>query len=146
MTFLLFLKIAVHDNASPNRYLKESPMIITRLKNILKSNFYANSNEGSEYSNAAAENLENQSNRAQKETFNPPGRSFLPKEAEYYANLELEPGAEYKQIKQNYRKLLSQYHPDKFESDPQKRKVAEDITVRLNEAWSWFKTRHRESS
>ena len=65
------------------------------------------------------------------------------KETGYYANLELKPGASFSEIKAGYRRLMSQYHPDKFSHDEEKRRVAEEVTIQLNEAWGWFKKKHQ---
>lgn len=117
-------------------------MIIARLKTILKSNLYQGTGKLSQMDGGEDAGFNDTlGGRWSDETHHPRTPPTL--EEQYYANLELEPGANFEQIKKNYRRLLSQYHPDKFEHDPQKRKVAEEVTVRLNEAWSWFKSRNR---
>lgn len=117
-------------------------MIIARLKTILKSNLYSGTGKLPHMDGVVEPDFnDTQGDRWSDEPHQP--RTPPPLEEQYYANLELEPGASFEQIKKNYRRLLSQYHPDKFEHDPQKRKVAEEVTVRLNEAWSWFKSRNR---
>lgn len=55
--------------------------------------------------------------------------------AGYYANLEIPYGANLETVKKAYRKLMKQYHPDKFSGDPEKQKTATEITKRLNEAY-----------
>lgn len=55
--------------------------------------------------------------------------------AGYYANLELPYGADLEAVKKAYRKLMKQYHPDKFSSDPEKQKTATEITKGLNKAY-----------
>ncbi len=55
--------------------------------------------------------------------------------AGYYANLEIPYGADLETVKKAYRKLMKQYHPDKFSGDPEKQKIATEITKRLNEAY-----------
>lgn len=64
-------------------------------------------------------------------------------EAEYYGNLELQNGASFEQIKSQYRKLLKKYHPDKFQNDKEKQKVAEDVVCKLNKAYSYFEQKKR---
>lgn len=59
-------------------------------------------------------------------------------DAKYYANLELEPGADYAQIKTAYRSLLRRYHPDRHHRDPEQSALALEITKRLNEAMDHF--------
>ena len=65
-------------------------------------------------------------------------------DSDYYAMLELPYGATFKQIKAQYRKLLSKYHPDKFAHDPIKQKDAEVITRHLNAAYEYFEKRNRD--
>jgi DnaJ-domain-containing protein 1 len=48
--------------------------------------------------------------------------------AGYYANLELPYGADLEAVKKAYRKLMKQYHPDKFSGDPEKQKTATELT------------------
>lgn len=62
-----------------------------------------------------------------------PGRDE--KIAGYYANLELPPGASLEEVKQAYRRLLSRYHPDRHDSDPRKRELANELTRQLREAY-----------
>ncbi len=57
---------------------------------------------------------------------------------QYYANLELEPGAEFAEIKAAYRRLLLLYHPDRHAHDPEQAHTAEEITKGLNEAMNYF--------
>lgn len=55
--------------------------------------------------------------------------------AGYYANLETPYGADLETVKKAYRKLMKQYHPDKFSGDTEKQKTATEITKQLNEAY-----------
>lgn len=58
-----------------------------------------------------------------------------PKLAAYYANLELPYGADLVQVRAAWKRLMRQYHPDRHSQDPEKRKVAEQLTQGLNEAF-----------
>lgn len=62
----------------------------------------------------------------------------------YYANLELEPGAEFSDIKAAYRRLLRLYHPDRHAHDPEQARTAEEISKRLNEAMNYFEKEREE--
>lgn len=53
--------------------------------------------------------------------------------AQAYANLELERGATWPQVKSAYRRLLRQYHPDRHIRDPEKMRVATELTVKLRQ-------------
>ncbi len=52
----------------------------------------------------------------------------------WYKTLELEPGAEVAAIRKAYRRLMKQYHPDRFANDPDKYKAATEFARRLTEA------------
>lgn len=54
---------------------------------------------------------------------------------EYYAVLGLRPGADYKTIKQAYRKKMRDNHPDRFAHDPQAEAAAHARAQRINEAY-----------
>ncbi|MBC8073029.1 MAG: J domain-containing protein [Deltaproteobacteria bacterium] len=54
----------------------------------------------------------------------------------WYRTLELEPGAELADVRKAYRRLLKKFHPDRFANDPEKLKVATEVTRQLTEAHS----------
>ncbi len=54
----------------------------------------------------------------------------------WYRTLELQPGADLRDVRKAYRKLLLQYHPDRHASDPDKYKAATEVTRRLTEAYN----------
>ncbi len=54
----------------------------------------------------------------------------------WYKTLEVQPGANLRKVRRAYRKMLLQYHPDKFANDPEKQKVATEVTRRLTEAYN----------
>jgi hypothetical protein len=54
----------------------------------------------------------------------------------WYKTLEVQPGADLKMVRRAYRKALLQYHPDKFDGDPDKQKAATEVTRRLTEAYN----------
>lgn len=53
----------------------------------------------------------------------------------WYRTLELEPGATLEEVRKSYRRLLKQYHPDKFAKDPEKYKVATEVTRNITIAY-----------
>ena len=65
-----------------------------------------------------------------KDTFSPPDPL-----AKYYANLEIPVGSNQTIIKNAWKKQLKKYHPDLHCSDPEKQKIAENLTRQLNEAY-----------
>jgi len=67
-----------------------------------------------------------------------------PIEKEYYQALDLPYGASFEEVKAAYKRLIKQYHPDKFQSDPQKQKNAIELTQKLNIAYGYFKQKQRK--
>lgn len=63
-------------------------------------------------------------------------------EREYYANLELEYGADFDRIKSSYRRLLKKYHPDFYQNDAKKQETAIKITKKINEAYLYFERKY----
>ena len=41
-----------------------------------------------------------------------------------------------KEVRRSYRRLLLKYHPDKFHNDPDKLKIATEVTRKLTEAYN----------
>lgn len=64
-------------------------------------------------------------------------------ERQYRANLEVDADASLKTIRRSYKTLIRKYHPDLFHSEPEKRKVALEITTQLNEAMAYFEKKLR---
>ena len=60
--------------------------------------------------------------------------------ADYYANLEVKKGASLEEVKENYRRLMRKYHPDRFNDDPQMRELAKEISQELSTAYKRVKT------
>jgi hypothetical protein len=55
--------------------------------------------------------------------------------AKYFSNLELPTNANRKEVKASWRRLMKKYHPDLHSTDPQKRKVATELSQGLTEAY-----------
>jgi len=54
----------------------------------------------------------------------------------WYRALELEPGADAEAVRKAYRRLLKKFHPDRFANDPEKLKVATEVTRNLTDAYN----------
>lgn len=65
-----------------------------------------------------------------------------PAAAQDYRNLELDPGADFATVKQAYRRLMRTYHPDRYADDPERQRVATQISAKLNASFN----RIREAS
>ena len=55
--------------------------------------------------------------------------------ARYYANLEISSGADRQAVKSAWKRMMKKYHPDLHDSDPEKRKTADELTRRLTESY-----------
>lgn len=119
--------------------------ILQRIAKIVKSNifsFIGNNEESSQsayayddykdYKNASSDNDNQNLNRKKYDSV----------EIEYYANLEIPCGSCFSDIKKSYRTLLKKYHPDLHLNNSQDRENAEKITLKLNQAFSYFEDKH----
>lgn len=67
---------------------------------------------------------------------------FSQQELQYYARLEVPVGASFEDIRKAYKRLMKQYHPDRFYQDERKRRIAEEICRKLNEAYAYFEKKY----
>ncbi len=58
---------------------------------------------------------------------------------QYYEILEIKPGASPEEVKQAYRKLVKEWHPDRFPDQPQRHQQAEEKIKQINEAYEYLK-------
>jgi len=56
--------------------------------------------------------------------------------------LEVEPGADFEAIRRSYRRLVMKFHPDRFAQDPEKYKVATEVTRKITEAYEGLSALH----
>lgn len=54
--------------------------------------------------------------------------------AKYYANLEIRVGSDRATIKKAWKTQMKKYHPDLHCADPEKKRIAEELTRQLNQA------------
>jgi DnaJ-domain-containing protein 1 len=111
--------------------------MLNRLFNVLRANLNAGrpGKVSAEPEYEQQERNQEQDRTQRQEQVNDPIKL---KELEYLSNLELKEGATFDQIKASYKNLIRKYHPDKFHGNEQQRKVAEQVTSRLNEAFAYF--------
>ncbi len=55
--------------------------------------------------------------------------------AQHYASLETPYGSDLATVKKSWRRLVRQYHPDLHSDDPEKERVAQELTQGLNKAY-----------
>ena len=70
----------------------------------------------------------------------PGEQSSSPSLAQDYANLELKLGASFENVRSSYKRLLKKYHPDRFANDPEKQKLATEITQKLNQSYQTIRS------
>ena len=61
---------------------------------------------------------------------------------QYYANLELPFGVSLDEVKQAYRRMMRQYHPDKH-TDPARKQLATQLSQKLTVAYNELSKLHR---
>jgi DnaJ-domain-containing protein 1 len=59
-----------------------------------------------------------------------------------YANLEVPFGADIETVRKSYKTLMLRYHPDKHAGDPEKQRIALEITKKVNQSFERIRSRH----
>jgi DnaJ-domain-containing protein 1 len=60
-----------------------------------------------------------------------------------YANLEVPFGSDIETVRASYKRLIMRYHPDKQAGDPEKQRVALEITKKINESFERIRRRQQ---
>ena len=55
--------------------------------------------------------------------------------AQYYANLEIPQGSDLNTARRAWKRLMKRYHPDLHSGDPERVKVANELSAKLTEAY-----------
>ncbi len=58
----------------------------------------------------------------------------------WYRTLEVPVGADMKDVRKSYRRLLSKYHPDKYAGDPEKYAAATEVASKITTAYNGLKS------
>ena len=58
-----------------------------------------------------------------------------PELAAYYANLEIPYGSDLAAVRRAWKRLVKNYHPDLHSDDPEKRRIANELTQGINHAY-----------
>jgi len=58
-----------------------------------------------------------------------------------FANLEVPFGSDIETVRRSYKALVLKYHPDKFAGDPEKQRVALEITKKINQSFERIRSR-----
>jgi DnaJ-domain-containing protein 1 len=78
--------------------------------------------------------LQERERRRRKESSDDPQPTWT-RVKQCLANLELAPGATWPEVERAYKRLLERYHPDKHQSDPDRHRVAEELSDSLTSAY-----------
>lgn len=68
-----------------------------------------------------------------------PEAQVPPDVAEAYRALEVPVGSDWETVKKGYRRVMKQYHQDRFHNDEEKREIAGTVSKRLNRAYQRIK-------
>ena len=68
-------------------------------------------------------------------------QSVDPELADLYSNLEAPYGSNLATVRKAWKRLLRKYHPDLHSKDPEKRKIADELALRLNGAYERLQKR-----
>jgi hypothetical protein len=75
--------------------------------------------------------------RTSESTRRPPDESLR----QDYANLEVPFGSDIETVRRSYKSLMLKYHPDKHAGDPEKQRLALEITKKVNESFERIRSR-----
>lgn len=117
--------------------------LFRRLYNVARSNLGSRGSADPGLGSAEADSIRGSSAQHEGGHPEPPPDPKSTQAAEYYANLELSPGASLEEIKAAHRRLLRMYHPDRHHSSRSRAKAAEEISKRLNAAMDYFQKEHQ---
>lgn len=115
--------------------------LFRRIKNIIKSNIPHNDDIGVNQNDFNEEVLNDYDDIYYDDSKDIPSENL--KEKEYYKILELEYGVGFDKIKSAYKRLLKKYHPDMYHNKPEKLKVAQKLTEKINEAYTYFERKYK---
>jgi hypothetical protein len=61
-----------------------------------------------------------------------------------YRTLGIQPGASWKQLRQAYKKMVNAWHPDRFQQDVRQKKLAEEKTKEITQAYKELAEYHKK--
>ncbi len=117
--------------------------VVARLRRIIKAKLYRyldgasrlGGSEGDVDSGWADELHEEQDDEQADEQADKPGKTPYSGKREQLAVLGLDANSTYKDIRSAYLTLCKQYHPDRFSSNPEKLKLANELLREINRAY-----------
>ncbi len=70
------------------------------------------------------------------------GGPSLADQIRWHKTLEVPMGAPFEDIRKNYRRLVREYHPDRYAQDPEKYRAATAVATKITEAYNGLKAVH----
>lgn len=83
--------------------------------------------------------------RAQQGGGRVPPPSAREQREQWFRTLELEPGADYAEVRKSYRRLVAKYHPDRHADDPERYKAATEVSRKITEAYDGLRDHFERS-
>jgi len=83
----------------------------------------------------AGKRVEQSEPHFRQERYTPPPPVVDPKLVGYYANLEIPYGSDLETARQAWKRLLKKCHPDLHAGDPEKRRIANELSAELTRAY-----------
>ena len=80
--------------------------------------------------------IQREQERLRREMGNQGPLAYMAKIRQAYARLEVPVGSDWETVRQSYRRLMRQYHPDRHADDPEREKLATEISQRLTVAYN----------
>jgi hypothetical protein len=62
-----------------------------------------------------------------------------------YANLEVPFGADIEKVRTSYKRMVLAYHPDRFGNDPEKQRIALEMSKKINESFERIRAHHEHT-
>jgi len=111
--------------------------VLRRLDRLVRSWTQAYRSDDADLDEAWAELEQYLRSEIQDSTGSSTRSAEVPREVrQAFFDLEVPVGSKLEEVRRSYRRLLLRYHPDRHESDQERRRTAIEITQRLSMAYS----------
>ena len=118
--------------------------LATRVIRFIRAQIHAGSN-GRIHADRARERQRQTRSHGSRNTESKAQR-IDPELAEFYSNLEVPFGSSLATVRKAWIRLLRKYHPDLYSKDLEKRKIADELTRRLNGAYERLRKRSQSQT
>ncbi len=84
----------------------------------------------------AAERVRREQDRLRRELGTQGPLAYVAKLRQAYARLEVPFGSDWETVRRSYRQLMRRYHPDRHTTDPERERIATEISQKLTTAYN----------